>query len=144
VESFLLVELFHYSNVEREIPIISNPLIYVRTNLSGNTKFYCALYILLNDYSFIYLFIYGWIFSLFTFKMFSSLQVSPLETFYPILLHPASMRVLPYPPTPIPPYWNSPTLGHRTPSGPRASPPTDANKAIFCHICGQCHGLLHV
>jgi hypothetical protein len=32
------------------------------------------------------------------------------------------MRVLPHPPTPILSPWHSPTLGHRTPSGRRASP----------------------
>ena len=38
-------------------------------------------------------------------------------------------------PTPAYLYWHSPTLGHRAFSGPRASPPIDAHKAILCHIC---------
>jgi hypothetical protein len=57
---------------------------------------------------------------------------------------PASLCSLTHPPNPIFPPWHSPPLGHRAPSGPRASPPTDANKAILCYICGRCHGSLHV
>jgi hypothetical protein len=38
-------------------------------------------------------------FSLFTFQMLSPFLVSPLKTSYPNLLPPASMRVLPHPPT---------------------------------------------
>jgi hypothetical protein len=66
------------------------------------------------------------------------------QTSYSIPPPPASLRVLPHPPThpptPIFPPWHSSTLGHQTPSGPKAAPPT----AILCHICGQCHGSLHV
>jgi hypothetical protein len=64
-------------------------------------------------------------FSLFTFQMFPSFQVSPSETPYPTPLPPASLRVLTHPTTPVFPPWHSPTLGHRTPSGPRASPLID-------------------
>jgi hypothetical protein len=38
---------------------------------------------------------------------------------------PASMRLLPNPPAPTFLPWHSPILVHQTPSGPRASPPTD-------------------
>jgi hypothetical protein len=48
---------------------------------------------------------------------------------------PASMRVLPHPPTQILPSWHSPTLGHRSFPGPRASLSTDAQ---------QGHPLLHM
>ena len=37
-------------------------------------------------------------------------------------------------PTPILPPWHSPTLGHRTPSGPRASPPTDVQESLLPHM----------
>jgi hypothetical protein len=47
---------------------------------------------------------------------------------YPIPPTPAFMRVLPHPPTPVFPPWHSPTLGHRTPSGPRAAPSTDVQQ----------------
>ena len=40
-----------------------------------------------------------WIFSLFTFQMFSPFMVSHLEKPYPIPSMHASMRVLPHPPT---------------------------------------------
>jgi hypothetical protein len=49
----------------------------------------------------------------------------PFRKSYPIPPPPASMRVLPHPPTPVIPPWHSPTLGHLTPSDPRASLPTD-------------------
>ena len=49
----------------------------------------------------------SWIFSLFTFQMFSYFQVSPSETLYPITPPPASMRM-----SLTPPPWHSPTLGH--------------------------------
>ena len=52
-----------------------------------------------------------------------------------LLLSPATMRVLPHPPTPIFLPQHSPTLGHQTPSGPRGSPPIDAP---------QGHSLLHM
>jgi hypothetical protein len=61
--------------------------------------------------------------------MFSPFQVSPSETPYPIFPPPASMRVLPHPPTSF--YLtlrNFLTLGHQIPSGPRASPPTDVQQ----------------
>jgi hypothetical protein len=74
--------------------------------------------------------------------MFSPFQISPLETLYPP--PPDSMRVLPHPPTPIFTPWHSPTLGHRTPTGPRVFPSLMSNEAILCHIGGQSHGSLHV
>jgi hypothetical protein len=58
--------------------------------------------------------------------MFSPFQVSPSETLY--LIPPASMKMLPHPPPLILLPWHSPTLGHRTPSGPGASPPTDVQQ----------------
>ena len=71
---------------------------------------------------------FNWIFSLFTFLMLSPLQVFPTET--PLLFPPppASMRVIPYPPTVpsspgIPLHW-----GIGNPLGPRAAPPTDAQQ----------------
>jgi hypothetical protein len=45
---------------------------------------------------------------------------------------PASMKVLPHPPThpptPALPPWHSPVLGHQAPLCPRASPPTDVQQ----------------
>ena len=67
-----------------------------------------------------------WIFSLFTFQLFSPFQISLLETPYPIPLplplwgcsstHPPTLLFLP---------WYSPPLGYQTPSGPTAPPLTD-------------------
>ena len=56
-------------------------------------------------------------------------------------LPPATMRVFPtHSSTPVFPPWHSPTLGHRTPSGPRASPPTDVQQGHpLPHICWS-HG----
>ena len=50
--------------------------------------------------------------------MVSPFQVSPLKLPYSIPLPPASIRVLPYPPTPTFLIWHPPTLGHRSPTGP--------------------------
>ena len=79
--------------------------------------------------------------------MFSPFQVSPSETPYPIPPPLASMRVLSHPiihPLPssclsIPLHWG---IKHPQAQGPLL--PLMSNKAILCHICGQCHGLLHV
>ena len=61
--------------------------------------------------------------------MFSPFHVSPSEPPYPILPPPASIRLLlTHPPTPVLPPWYCHTLGHQTPSGPRASPPTDVQQ----------------
>ena len=57
--------------------------------------------------------------------MLSPFPVSPSETPCGILPPPASKRVLIYPLTPVIPHWHSSTQRHRTPSGPRAAPPTD-------------------
>jgi hypothetical protein len=54
------------------------------------------------------------------------------------------MRVFPYPPTPASLPWHSPTLGHRTLTGPRALLPLMPDKAILCYICRWSHGSLHV
>jgi hypothetical protein len=59
----------------------------------------------------------------------------PQETPYPI---PLSQPTYPLTPAFLP--WHSPTLGHRTSTGPRASPPLMSNKAILCYICGWSHG----
>jgi hypothetical protein len=45
------------------------------------------------------LYIFNWIFYLFTFQMLSPFPGSPLETPYPVPPPPASMRVFPLPPT---------------------------------------------
>ena len=34
--------------------------------------------------------------------------------------------------------------GHQAFTGPRASPPIDAEKAILCYICSWSHGPLHM
>jgi hypothetical protein len=82
---------------------------------------------------------FNWTFSLFTFQMFSSFQVSPSQVPYPIPHSPASMRVLlhppTHPPTPAFPPWHSPTLGHQTLSGLRVTPPTDVQQGhLLPHI----------
>jgi hypothetical protein len=72
-----------------------------------------------------------WIFSLFTIQMLSPLQVSPPEFPYSILLFPSpplplreySPTHLHHPPTSAFPPLHFPTLGHRTPTGPRTAPP---------------------
>jgi hypothetical protein len=74
-------------------------------------------------------------FSLFTVQILSPFQVFLSETFYKISPSPAFMRVLPHPPTLVFLLCHSLIPGHRIPSGPRASLPTDPNKAILCHIC---------
>ena len=68
---------------------------------------------------------FSWIFSLFRFQMFFTFQVSTSENPCTIPPHPASVRLLPHPPTPILPPWNYTTLGYWTSSGPRVSPSTD-------------------
>jgi hypothetical protein len=66
---------------------------------------------------------------LFTFQMSSPFQVSPSEHPYCIPPpHPASMRVLPHPPTPVFSPWHSPTWRQQTLSGPRAPIPTDVQQ----------------
>jgi hypothetical protein len=52
--------------------------------------------------------------------MLSPFLVSPLKILYPLLL-----PLLPNTPTPASCAWHSPILGHRTFTGPRASPPID-------------------
>ena len=78
--------------------------------------------------------IFYWTFSLFTFQMLTPFQVSPLETLYPILPLPASMRVLPHPLSPsrpgIPLHWG---IKPRQDQGPLLS--LMSNKAVPCHIC---------
>jgi hypothetical protein len=75
-----------------------------------------------------FFFSFYWMFSLFTFQMYS-LSMSPLwKTPYYMPPSTASMSVLPNPPTPVFLPWHSPTLGHQTPTGPRAAPPTDAQQ----------------
>jgi hypothetical protein len=77
---------------------------------------------------FLYIFFIGYFLHL-HFKCFP-LSRSPLQKPpYAIPSPPASMRVLYYPPTtPIFPPWHSPTLGHQTPSDPRAFPLTDVQR----------------
>jgi hypothetical protein len=69
-----------------------------------------------------------WIFSLFILHLFSTFQVSPWETPYPISHLLISMRVLFHPSPPAFPPWHSPTLGHVTLSCPKAFPPTDVQQ----------------
>jgi hypothetical protein len=65
-----------------------------------------------------------------------------LETLYPIPPPPASMRVLshalPSSCSGIPLPW-----GIKHPQAQRPLLQLTSNKAILCHICGQCYGLLH-
>ena len=70
--------------------------------------------------------------------MFSPFQVSHEETPNSILsLLPLRGCSPTHSPTPFFPPWHSPKQGHPAPLDPRASPPSDDNKDIFCHICGQ-------
>ena len=66
------------------------------------------------------------------------------ENPHPIPDSSASMRAFPYPPTPTSLPWHSPTLGHRTFTGPRALLPLMPDKAILCYICRWSHESLHV
>jgi hypothetical protein len=93
-------------------------------------------------------FFFDWIFSLFISQLFSPFQIFPSETPYSIPSSPASMReLLPNPPSPhslssccvIPLHWG---IQHPQAQGPLL--PLLSNKGILCHICGQCHGSLHV
>jgi hypothetical protein len=61
------------------------------------------------SFSFFYL---DWMFSLFTFQIFSPFQISSSETPYPILPRPPT-----HAPTPVLLHWHSLTLQHQTPSG---------------------------
>jgi hypothetical protein len=83
------------------------------------------------------------IFSLFTFQKFFPFQVSQLETPYHNPIPPDSMRVLPYPPTPILLHWHSPTLGIKHPQDQAFLLPPMSNKAIFCYLWGQLHVYLN-
>jgi len=67
--------------------------------------------------------------------MLSLFLFSPPEVPYPILLPPASMRMLPHLSTPTSLPWCYPILGHRAFTGPMASPPIDVQ---------QDHPLLHM
>ena len=69
------------------------------------------------------------IFSLFTFQTFLPFQVSPSETPIPCLLLLSLWECSStHSPTPVFLPWHSPTLGHQTPSGSRASPPIDVQQ----------------
>jgi hypothetical protein len=72
---------------------------------------------------FAYLFVFYWLFSLFTFQMLSLFLVSPPKTL-PYTLPPFSAHQ-PFSPTSAYWLWHSFTLGHRAFTGPRASPPID-------------------
>ena len=74
-----------------------------------------------------FLFLFFWLYIFFIYI----LNVSPFQVslWEPLSHHPpASMRVLPHPPTPILLPWHSPTLEHRTSSGTGASLSTDAQQ----------------
>jgi hypothetical protein len=75
----------------------------------------------------LHLFFFNCIFFYLHFKCFP-LSRSPLRNLPSHPLSPASMRLLPHPPTPVFPPWHSPILGHQASSGPRASPPTDVQQ----------------
>ena len=99
------------------------------------------IFINLNVFFFSWFFLLD--FYLFTFKNFplssSALWKLPIPS-----PSTASMWVVPYSPIPILRPWHSHKLGHRIHSGPRTSVPLMSNKAIFCHICGQHHGSVHM
>jgi hypothetical protein len=59
----------------------------------------------------------------------------PPENPYPFPSPPATMRVFPHPPILASLPWHSPTIGHQAFTGPRVSPPIDAQ---------QGHPLLHL
>jgi hypothetical protein len=82
-----------------------------------------------------------WIFSLFTFQMFSPFQECPLETPYSKPL-PASMRVLPptHPSLPALAFPYTRALNTFRPKGHSSQ----WYVAILCHICCQRHGSLYV
>jgi hypothetical protein len=87
-------------------------------------------------------FIFSWIFSLFTFQMFSPFQVSPSEAPFSLLLprwrySPTYPLPSSYPGTPL--HWG---IEHPQAREPFLLPMY--NKAIFCQICGQRHGSLYV
>ena len=65
----------------------------------------------------------------------------PFRNPYPILPPPAPLPSYPLPSScpGIPLHWG---IKHPQAQGPLL--PLMSNKAIFCHICGQCHGLLYV
>jgi hypothetical protein len=72
-------------------------------------------------------FLFFWIFFIYISNVISFPGYPP-GTPYPTSSLPSSMRVLPSPPTPAFPPWHSPTLEHRTPSGSRATAPTDVQQ----------------
>jgi hypothetical protein len=65
-----------------------------------------------------------WVFYLFTFQMLYPFLVVPPTPPHPHLIS-FSLPLFTNPPTPTSWPWHSPTLGHRTFTGPRASPPID-------------------
>jgi hypothetical protein len=84
-----------------------------------------------------------WIFSLFTFQMFSPFQVSSSGCSYPIPPPPASVRVL-SPTLPLPSSHPDIPL-HRGIEIPQAQGPLlplTTNETLLYHIFGQRHGLL--
>ena len=68
--------------------------------------------------------------------MLSPFQVSPQETPYLIPHPPASMRGLPYAPSPLPPFCPGIPLHWGIELSQAQGPllPLMSNKAIFCHI----------
>ena len=54
------------------------------------------------------------------------------------LLPPVSVKVFPHPPTAVFLPWHSPTLGHQTPSGTKASSPTDVQQGHPRGCCCCC------
>jgi hypothetical protein len=93
----------------------------------------------------LYLYIFSWIFSLSYISNVITFLGLPFRNPLSYPSPPASMRVLP-PTHPlsscchgIPLHWG---IEHSQAQGPLH--PLMSNKAIFCHICGQHHGLLCV
>jgi hypothetical protein len=75
--------------------------------------------------------IFYWIFSLFTFQMLTPFLVSHPKKTLTSPPSPCFYEGAPpstHPPTPASPPWHSPTLGHQAFTGPRASPPIDAQQ----------------
>ena len=102
-----------YPDLEFLHTININNTLFLRTILSN----------LLHPHLF-YCFLLFWIFSLFTFQMLSPFLVPPQKT---PSSHSSTLALLTSPPTPTSWTWHSPTLGHRTFTGPRASSPIDSH-----------------
>jgi len=98
------------------------------------------------DFLFYLFYFLNRIFYLFTFQMLLPFQVSPLQTPYPIPPNPASMKLLPYPPThscltALAFLYTGASSFHRTKD---FSSHWCQIRPIFCYICSWSHGSAHV